>query len=1037
MRQRFRSGGLAAWSIHHPVGIIMLTLTVLIIGFGSLSRLSIDLLPQIIYPDIRVRITDPGVPAEIMEDLITRQLEEQLAITEGATQVQSGTREGRSSVDLSFPYGTDIDLALRDASTRLDRAKRFLPTTIEPPVIYKRDPSQIAVMEFVLSSSDMDATELRGWADYTFSKWFLNLPGVAAVEIGGGTEREIIILPDQDKLGSIGISVTDLADIISTNNQDAPGGRLITPDQEIVTRTRGRYSDIDELRTLPVWKPGAMSDLTIDQALTLEDVAEIRDGSEDERLRVRLDTLPGVKVSIQKLPSANTVSVVDEVMHRIDVLREQGLLPETIGISKIGDQSTYVRYSLRNAATAAVSGAVLAMLVIFLFLGNIKRTLIIGSAIPIGTMVTFIIMDIFNLTLNIMTLGGLALGMGLLIDSTIVMLENITRHQHDSKDQDDNAITAASEVNSPIVASTGTNLVAVLPFLFIGGLTGLLFEELIITITSAMIAAMIVALTLVPALGANLNIGEGEMNAVGKRSFFNVIRSRYGGVLQRLLHSPAPVILAFVLLLALALWGVAGERTIFLPELDEGDISIGITGETSTNLDEMDAAVEQIENLLLEQPEVESIFTTVGGFIFGRSEFEQSNRSSIRVKLVPLSERGTDSRTWARQLDSKIAALELTGFNTYSRVRGVRGLRLSAGDDDLSLRIQGEDIETLRLLADQLIDEIGDVQGLRNLQHTYQELKEELNILIDRKRAAELGVSSEQLGRALRIALDGSVISDYIDGDRQFDIRMRLSPDQSRTPDELSNLIVNVSDGRPVRLHEVATIERGPAPSVIKRDQQRRMVEISASLDSGADIIDIMQQVEERAAAIQMPPGYTLYDGGAATTLQESQNMGRILLALAIFLVLVVMAVQYESLVNPLVILFSIPFAFIGVGLGISLSGMPLSMSVWLGVIMLTGIVVNNAIVLVEQIEIQRTSLDLDTAIIEAASQRLRPIMMTTITTVFGMLPLAIGLGEGSEMLQPLAYIIVCGLSFSMFVSLVMVPVMYRLWHGRHQAPVS
>ena len=501
MKQRFRSGGLAAWSIHHPIGIVMLALTVVVLGLFSLQRLSIDLLPHIIYPEVRVRIVDPGVPAEIMEDQVTRQLEEQLAITEGAIQVQSTTSEGTSSVDLSFPYGMDIDLALRDASTRLDRAKRFLPDTIDPPVIYKRDPSQIPVMELVLSSSELDSVELRTWADYTFSRWFLTLPGVAAIEVGGGLEREIQILPDQEILASIGLSLTELSDIITRNNNDTAGGRLMSPSREISTRTRGRFQTVEELRDLPLWRADSGS---IENVLRLRDVAEVLDLHEDERLRVRLDGRPGVKVSVQKLPLSNTVSVVDEVQHRLEQIREQNLLPADITVATVDDQSVYVRHALNNASLAATSGAILAMLVIYLFLGNLVRTLIIGTAIPLGILVTFIIMDINGLTLNIMTLGGLALGMGLLIDSTIVMLENITRHQHDSGSRDDNAITAAAEVNSPIVASTATNLAAILPFLFIGGFTGLLFKELIITITSAMLAALVVALTLVPALGAGI-----------------------------------------------------------------------------------------------------------------------------------------------------------------------------------------------------------------------------------------------------------------------------------------------------------------------------------------------------------------------------------------------------------------------------------------------------------------------------------------------------------------------------------------------------
>jgi len=1027
MKQRFRSGGLAAWSINHPVGISMLALSVVVLGFFSLQRLSIDLLPHIIYPDIRVRVLEPGVPAQIMEDLITRQLEEQLAITEGATQVQSKSTEGRSNVDLSFPYGIDIDTALRDASTRLDRARRFLPTTIEPPIIYKRDPSQIAVMELIISSSERDPVELRSWADFTFSRWFLNLPGVASIEVGGGLEREIQIIADQEKLASIGLSLSDLADLVERNNADAPGGRLISNTQEITTRTRGRFDTIDSVKSLPLWDSETER---IDRVLHLEDIADVVDSHTEERIRIRLNDQPGVKLSVQKQPRANTVSVVDEVLNRLDVLEARGLVPDDIKVTTVGDQSVYVRHALNNASLAALSGAVLAMTMIYLFLGNIIRTLIIGTAIPIGILVTFAIMDLSGLTLNIMTLGGLALGMGLLIDSTIVMLENITRHQDDAGTLEDNAVRAASEVNSPIVASTGTNLAAILPFLFIGGLTGLLFQELIITISSAMLAALIVALTLVPALGSRVR-SRPNINRFFNR-LIELLKRLYHSFVLRILRHPLPVTGAFLIAFAAALYVLISSRPIFLPSMDEGNVTVSVTGDSGISLDQMDATLEKIEALLLQQPEVETIYTTVGGFIFGRSEFQSSNRSSIKIQLVPVNRRAMSSKEWISAMQKKIAGLHLTGYKVRMYVRGVRGIQMSSGDDDISLRIQGQDLDVLRDLGTETVDRLRDLPGLSNLEHSYEVHQEELNVTIDRQRAADQGVHVDDIGDALRIALEGSVISDFIDGDRQFDIRLRLPRTDSESPEVLANLLVGQHQGRPVRLFEVATISRGPAPASIQRDQQQRIVEITASVDDNTTMADIMSEIFSRLADLQLPEGYTLYDGGATETLEQGQKTGGILLALAVFLVFVVMAVQYESLRNPLIILFSVPFTITGVGLGLWLFDLPISMPVWLGLIMLAGIVVNNAIVLVEQIEIEReknpSTLE---AISTAASLRLRPILMTTLTTVLGMTPLALGLGEGSEMLQPLAFVIVWGLSFSMLVSLVLVPVVYRLFHAR------
>jgi multidrug efflux pump subunit AcrB len=1051
MKQRFRTGGLAAWSIHHPVGITMLTLTVIIFGLFSFKQLGINLLPHIIAPDVLVRIIDPGVPASIMEDRVTRQLEEQLAITEDAIAINSQTSEGRSAVDLSFPYGTDINNALRDASIRLDRAKRFLPENDEAPVIYKRDPTQIPVLEIVISSNTLSSVELRSWADYTFSKWFLNLPGIASAEVGGGLQREIQIIPDQEKLANVGLSLQDFARQIKQQNIDSPGGRMIATRQEITTRAEGRFRSLEEIKQLPLQTSKAMENSssdssTLDASIRVQDVAQVIDKHKDERLRIRLNKIPGIKLSIQKQPHANTVAVVDEVKHRIHTLKAQNTIPDDIKLAIVADQSVFVRHAINNAALAASSGALLAMVVIYLFLGSLLRTLIIGTAIPIGVLVTFIIMQSLGLTLNIMTLGGLALGMGLLIDSTIVMLENITRHQAQGNTSDEDAVNAAIEVNSPIVASTSTNLGALFPFLFIGGMTGMLFQELIITITSAMLASLVVAITLVPALGAKVKYQRIKDNIFSKLiNYFKVI---YSNNADLFLNHPGKTFSVFCLLFLLAVYQIYNTKRIDLPLVDEGKINMSITGDPGMQLDEMDSAVDQIEDLLLQHREVLSLFTIAGGFVFGRSEYENSNYSSITVQLVPSEQRSKSSDLWASQIREEINALNLTGFKVNLRVAGVRGLHLTRGSDDVSIHIRGDKLNTLRELGTQAVSLLESVEGLRNLTHSYEEVKEELNIRIDRQRAAEFGVDATIIGQALQIALDGEIISNYIEDDKDFDIRMRLPRVNSYNPNVLQNLLIDYKNGNAIRLGDVAYVSRSPTASRIVRSQQQRIVEISASYDADANQSKVLATVMSKLSQLELPTGYVLYDNDTNKTLEEGQKTGLIVLFLAIFLVFVVMAVQYESLLNPLIIMLSIPFAATGIAVGLFFNAdMSISMPVWLGLIMLTGIVVNNAIVLVEQIELERLKLEpvkpeqqtgrinkyslLNEAIKNAAALRLRPILMTTLTTVFGMMPLAIGLGEGSEMLQPLAFVVVWGLSFSLFVSLILVPSLYALFHRK------
>ncbi|MES9869668.1 MAG: efflux RND transporter permease subunit [Sedimenticola sp.] len=1021
-------GGLAAWSLRHPIGVVMITLAIMVLGLFALQRLNIDLLPHIIYPDVRVRIMDPGVPATIMEDEVTRQLEEQLAITEDAIHIESQTSEGRSAVSLSFEYGKDIDIALRDASTRLDRAKRFLPDTIDPPVIYKRDPSQIPIAEYVVSSSLRDPVELRSWVDYSLGKWLLNIPGVAAAEVGGGLIREIQVLADQNRLAGLGLDILDIAASLESANIETPAGRLIMDNAEISGRTAGRFRNVEEIANLPIPVENGGGPARL---LRLGEVAQVIDGAEDERLRIRLNGLPGIKLSIQKQPQANTVAVVDGVNVKLEQLHRDGLIPEDIEVRIVDDQAQYVRRSLDNAITAAGSGALLAMLVVYIFLGSLRRTLIIGSAIPIAILVTFILMSSAGLTLNIMTLGGLALGIGMLVDSTIVMLENIYRHQRKGEDRDHASKQAASEVNSAIVASTSTNLAAVLPFLFISGLVGLLFRELIFTISAAIVASMLVALTLVPALAGRIPAGREGLLRRGVNGAIALLQNGYAWLLGWLIRVHWLILALFIAGLAVAAPRFLDSKQIFLPRMDEGQVYVSISADKGTSVARMNRITERIEGILSIQPEVETLFTTVGGHVFGRSQHESANRASVKVQLKPLTERaGLPTQRWIGRVNKLVAKERIPGIKVRIFSRGVRGIRLNRSDDDFALRIKGPDLEVLEKLADRVMQKITAVDGLGNLQHSAEEKNQELSVLVDRERAASYGLTVEDVGKALRFALQGSNVTDFITEDRSIDVLLRLDREDVANPADLENIILfSKNESRaPVHLSDIARVELQPTPSAIMRDLQQRMVEVSATLTGEKTLNETIESTLKLLDDMQIPKGYTVYEAGNLETLKEGRNLSYQLLGLAIFLVFVVMAVQYESLRNPIVIILSVPFAIIGVAIGLQVTELPLSMPIWLGMIMLAGIVVNNAIVLVEYIEIQRRNgLGVREAIIEAARLRLRPILMTTLTTVVGMLPLALALGEGSEMLQPLAVTIVSGLLFSTLVSLVLVPSVYRL----------
>ncbi|RMG57175.1 MAG: efflux RND transporter permease subunit, partial [Gammaproteobacteria bacterium] len=562
---------------------------------------------------------------------------------------------------------------------------------------------------------------------------------------------------------------------------------------------------------------------------------------------------------------------------------------------------------------------------------------------------------------------------------------------------------------------------------------GLLFRELILTLAAALLASLLVAITLVPAWSA----GHRLRSRAGLMAHpVRWLQTAHQWALRHLLQHPLLFLLPFLLALAAAIWGLDQQRRGFLPPTDEGQVWINLTADPGTPLADTDAAVQQIEALLAEDPRVRHVFSTVGGFVFGRTEYRSGNRASISVELKPDEQGRYDTTAWSHKLSGRIRELHLPGYRVRIRPARLRGVRTGRGDDDLSIRIQGPDLDTLSRLGDEVVARLQGLKGLRNLQHSYENRQMEVAIIPDRARLAALGLDPEHLALTLQAALDGLPAGNLLEDEHAVPIRLRIDG-RRLSPEQLETLVVgNDAQGRPILLGTVARIVLERQPAQIVRDQQQRIVEISASLAGQADRLAIQRGIEERLAELKLPEGYVLYDGGSLEHLKQGQRTGLLLALLALFLVFTVLAVQYESLRNPLVILLTAPFALIGVALGIMLTGTSLTMPVWLGLIMLAGIVVNNAIVLVEQIELLRQNgTSKRQAILQAARQRLRPILMTTLTTVLGMLPLALGVGEGSELLQPLALVIVWGLGFSLLVTPLLAPLFYHLLHRAHAEP--
>lgn len=1026
--RRYR--GLTHAAIRRPIGTAALASVVLVLGLFFANRLPVDLLPEVVYPLVRVDVSYPGVAPEVIEEQVTRPLERQLASTEGLTLMASEAEEGMTDISLLFRYGTDLDLALQDAARLVERARGQLPDDIEPPRLSKFDPGAQAVFEAGFSSDRRSAREVRDWLDNRLAPQLQSIPGVSGVLSVGGQERELEVVVDQQRLRAYGLSIADLSTQLAAENQNVSAGNITSSSLDVRARTEGRFRSADDIAAVLLRIPGS------DRRIRLDEVAEVRDGFREQRVFVRLNGEAATQLSVFKQPDANTVQVVDEVQARMDSLRASGFIPEDIVFSTTRDGAYFVRGSVESVASAAILGGVLAMLVVLFFLGSVRGSVVIGLSIPLAILATFALMGGAGLSLNVMSLGGLALGVGLLLDNAIVMLENIERHRGAGEDPEQAAHAAADEVISAVTAGTLTNLAAVLPFLLITGLATLVFRELLVTISFAVVASLAVALTLVPMLAAQmakLRFRSGFDRGLPYRAFSRGMAAVTDGY-RRLLGAVLPrrgwVLLAAVatVLAVLPLGSRLGSE--FLPQLDDGSLNVRLALPAGTTPEQTDRATRQVEAALREMPHVQSVFTVSGGNVWGGTLSERAGRGWLAIQLDDASQRPEwPIGRWAREAQRKVQALDIAGADLAVRMNGIRGLNFGLSGNDMEIKVLGEDLPTLQRLAREIIRAVEDVPGLEAVEMDDEDRTPALQIEVDRERAAALGLDVRAVAQALRQAVTGTVPTRYSTGVNEYDVRVRLPREEVENLDRLGEVIVANGANGPIQARQVATFTLGEGPAEIGRENQLRIQRIVGAFNTAeSDVGTIMAEVQRRIAAVDMPEQYGVALGGQFETVQETDREMRTVIVLAVFLVFIVLIVQYEQLTNPLVIMTAAPLALGGALVALWLSGTPLSAPVFLGAVLLIGIVVNNAILLVEYVEQGRArGLSAEAAVIEAGAVRLRPILMTTLTTVVGMLPLAIGLDAGGKLMQPLAVAVVGGLMSSMLLTLVVVPCLYLI----------
>ncbi len=1041
IRGRAVGKGISSLSIRRPVGTTMLTSVVVVLGLFFLSGLPLDLLPSIVYPQVRVGVNNSGVEPQVMEETVAKPLEAALAATENLISIETQVEEGRVGLNLLFAYGTDVDFALQDAAKNLERARGRMPEEADPATIFKFDPQQMPVYEVAFSSGTRDLVSLRDWVEYRLQPQLLTIEGVASIDVSGGLVREIQVVLDQERLRSYGLTVSQVIEAIRAANQDVAAGRVSSPTREVIGKTTGKFRTVEDVRSvlLPVSRGGR---------IPLSEIADVRDAHREQRLWARLDGVPAVKLSVRKQPNANTVQVAEDAQARLQELADAGFVPADVEYRTIRNQADFIRSSVRSVQSAALSGALLAMLVVFVFLGSIRKTLIIGTAIPLAIMATFIMMGLGGLSLNIMTLGALALGVGLLIDNSIVMLENIFRHHGEGNlDSEESAHTGAAEVQSAVVASTATNLAAVVPFLLISGLAALIFRELILTISFAILASLGVALTVVPMLSAQLSKIRFESGVHGWKPLVAFdrgvgrLRDAYRGIMPAVVRWRWAVLGSSVAALAGTFFLTRDLGSAFLPNVDDGSVSISVTMPPGVSAQQTDRVTREIEEMVREMPDVVAIFATAGGQLFGGGTRESAGTGNIDVVLARASQRSQSAESWVRELQGRVNARGFAGAQVFVRPPRIRGLRTSNSGSPIQLNIQGEDLETLRRIGDDLLVLLEGVPGLQNLEPSSKEASQQLSIELDRERASYLGLSVASVGQTLRTALDGTVATQFTSGNQEYDLRVMFPRERFVSPEDIGSIALfpGAAGGAPVYVRDIADVRMILGPTEILRENQNRQFRLTGDVIAEvASVGTVNDSIRARLAGYELPEGYGVAYAGEEEAIRENNRQLTIVVLLAVFLVFVVMAVQYESLVNPFVILLAIPLSLVGVGASLSLTGTALSAPVLLGVILLAGIVVNNAILLVEYTELERErGLSREEAIVQAGAVRLRPILMTTLTTATGMFPLALGLGEGSELMQPLAIAVVGGLSVSMLLTLFVVPSAYLIFNGAAERFVS
>ncbi len=1086
------------FSIKRKVTISMFTVAILLFGIVSLSRLKVNLLPDLSYPTLTIRTEFEGAAPIEIENLISKPIEEAVGVVKGVKLVRSISRAGQSDVVLEFAWGTSMDIANLDVISKLDAIQ--LPIQAKKPVTLRFDPTLDPIIRYALyfDEESTDSTtkksthieyaslqnvdnlkaisqlkQLRIIAEEQLKKNLESSTGVASVKISGGLEEEIQVNIDQQRLAYLNIPIETVTQILRAENVNLSGGRLEEGTQQYLVRTLNEFLSVDQIRNVVVARLNG-------NTIYLKDVATVEQAYKEREAITRLDGLEAVEIAIYKEGDANTVAVADMVKERIENIKN--ILPSSIKLSKVYDQSIFISSAVNEVMVSGIIGGILAIFVLYFFLRNFWATLIISVSIPVSIIATFNLMYGNDITLNIMSLGGIALGIGMLVDNSIVVLENIARHKAMGKSALQAANDGASEVGTAVIASTLTTVAVFFPLVFVDGIAGQLFRDQALTVTFSLIASLVVAITLIPMMSS---LGERKKQysplelkeprtAIGR--FFRVLRLFFFYTIPtvitkviRLILKGISLVLEFIFSLFVYLFDKAYQATesfylsflkaslnnrpfvlliavaafvgsLFLgkqigieliPQLSQGEFKVEFRLPPGTPIEQTDLALKKVQDATKEATHVNSTFAVAGTGNRMDANPDEGGENSGELNVLLTS--GSSSLEEEQTMASMRSSLATVPGLQYKFSRPA----LFSFSTPVEVEISGFDLDKLQEVSKKITQKLDANNRFADVKSTMEIGSPEIQILFDRDRAAALGLQVSEVANRIVSNVRGDVATRYSWRDRKIDVLVRAQESDRSSIDEIKNLVVNPGSERSIPLSAIATVQVANGPSEIRRVSQQRVAIISANLAYG-DLGEAAQEVQQILDQTTMPTGIFARIAGQNQEMADSFQSLIFALSLAVFLVYLVMASQFESLLHPFIILFTIPLALIGAILALYITNTTISVVVFIGLILLAGIVVNNAIVLIDLInQLREKGMEKTEAIMEGGKSRLRPILMTTLTTTLGLLPLAIGFGDGAELRAPMGITVIGGLLVSTLLTLVVIPVMYSLMDRKNYATES